>query len=70
MKRPSLPVMFLIIFWIVYSVVAAYALYQALPLLNRELLLILGEVAVFPVFATFAFLFYARHRHSIDNRAC
>jgi hypothetical protein len=70
MKRPSLPVMFLIIFWIVYSVVAAYALYQALPLLNRELLLILDGVAVFPVFATFAFLFYARHRHSIDNRAC
>jgi hypothetical protein len=56
----------LIIFWFVYGVGAAYTLYQALPPLNRELLLILGGAAIFPVVATFTFLLHARARHSID----
>jgi hypothetical protein len=68
LKRPSLALMMLIIFWIAYCVVAAYALYQALPPLNRELLWILGGAAVFSIVATFAFLSYARFGHSIDNR--
>jgi ABC-type arginine/histidine transport system permease subunit len=68
MKRPSLPLATLIIFWFVYGVVAAYALYQALPRLNRELLLILGGAAIFPVVAIFTILLYARSRHSIDDR--
>ena len=68
MKRPSLPLTALIIFWFVYGVAAAYTLYEALPRLNRELLLILGGAAIFPVVATFTFLLYARSRHSIDDR--
>lgn len=68
MKRPSLPLTALLIFWFVYGVVAAYTLYEALPRLNRELLLILGGAAIFPVVATFTFLLYARSRHSIDDR--
>jgi hypothetical protein len=70
MKRPSLPLAALIIFWMGYGVVAAYTLYQALPPLNRELLLILGAAAIFPVVATFTFLLYARSSHSIDDRTC
>jgi putative effector of murein hydrolase len=70
MKRPSLPLTTLIIFWMGYGVVAAYALYQALPRLNRELLLILGGAGIVPVVATFTFLLYARSRHSIDDRTC
>jgi hypothetical protein len=70
MKRPSLPLTALIIFWFVYDVAAAYTLYQALPRLNRELLLILGAAAIFPVVATFTFLLYAHSRHSIDDRNC
>ena len=54
MKRPSLALTTLIIFWAVYGVVAAFALYQALPPLNRELLLILGGTAVILVIATLA----------------
>jgi hypothetical protein len=68
MKQPSLPLTTLIIFWFLYGVVAAYVLYQALPRLNRELLLILGGAAIFPVVATFTFLLYARSRHSTDDR--
>jgi hypothetical protein len=68
MKRPSLPLTTLIIFWFVYGVAAAYTLYEVLPRLNRELLLILGGAAIFPVVAAFTFLLYARSRHSIDDR--
>ena len=67
MTRPSLPLTTLIIFWLVYGVAAAHALYQALPRLNRELLLILGGAGIFPAVATFTFLLYARSRHSIDD---
>ena len=69
MKRPSLPLTTLVIFWCVYGVAAAYALYQALPRLNRELLLILAGAGIFPVVATFTFLLYARSKHSIDDRS-
>ena len=53
MKRPSLPLTTLVIFWCVYCVAAAYALYQALPRLNRELLLILAGAGIFPVVILF-----------------
>jgi hypothetical protein len=55
-----------IVFWFVYGVVAVCVLYQALPRLNRELLLILGGAAIFPVVTTFTFLLYARSRSLSD----
>lgn len=70
MKRSTLPLTTLIIFWVVYGFVAAYSLYEALPPLNRELLLILGGAAIIPLAATFAFLLYARSRHSNDDPTC
>jgi hypothetical protein len=70
MKRPSPALTFIIIFWIVYSVVAAYALYRGLLPLNRELLLILCGAAIFPGAATFVFLRYARSRRFMDDFNC
>ncbi len=70
MKRPSLALTMLIIFWVVYFAVAAYALHQALPPLNRELLLILSGAAVFPILTTLMFLFNARSRRHFDDRCC
>jgi len=62
--------MFIIIFWIVYSVVAAYALHQALLPLHRELLLILGAAAIVPGAATFAFMRHARSKRFIADSNC
>jgi hypothetical protein len=56
MKRPSLAITALIIFWTAYGLVAAFALYQALQPLNRELFLILGGTGVILVIATLALL--------------
>jgi membrane protein DedA with SNARE-associated domain len=69
MKRPSRALTFVIIFWIVYGVVAAYALYHTLPPLNRELLLILGGAAVFPGAATLIFLRYPRSKRFMEIKA-
>jgi hypothetical protein len=70
MKPPSLALTFVIAFWIVYGIVAAYALYPALPPVNRGLLLILGGAAIIPVAVTVAFLLYAAPAHSVDDRTC
>ena len=69
MKRPSPALTFVIVFWIVYGVVAAYALYQSLPSLNRELLLILGGAAIFPGAATLVFLRYPRSKRFMEIKA-
>lgn len=67
MKHPSLQSMIITLFWTVYVVVAGFMLYEALPPLNRQLLLILGAAAVVPVVATLAFLYYARSKRALDD---
>lgn len=69
MKRPSLAVTTLTILWAAYSLVTAFALYQALPPLNRELLLILGGTAVILVIATLALLRCAPSDASTEERS-
>jgi hypothetical protein len=69
-RRPSPALTFIIVCWIVYSIVAAYALYQALLPLNRELLLILGGAAILPGAATFVFMRHARPKRFIAGSNC
>jgi hypothetical protein len=45
MKNPSPALTMLILFWAVYGLVAAIVLYEALPPVHLELLLLLGSIA-------------------------
>ena len=45
MKRPSAALTMLIFFWLVYGLVAAVALYRALPPLQLQLMALLGGLA-------------------------
>jgi hypothetical protein len=53
MQRLSSGTKVLVVFWIAYGIVAASALYQALPPVNRDLLLILGGTGAILVIGTF-----------------
>lgn len=45
MKRPAPAVFTLIVFWALYAIAAAWTLYQTIPPVSRNLLLILGGYA-------------------------
>jgi hypothetical protein len=64
MKRPSSASTAVITFWVVYGVVAAWALNDALSPLKRELVLVLGGAGAILVVVTFALLFRARSSSS------
>jgi hypothetical protein len=56
MQRPSPAFATLTAFWILYVIVAAITLYQALSPLKRNLLLILGGMGAILVIGTLALL--------------
>lgn len=68
MQRSSPALATLAIFWIVYGIGAPSALYQALPPVNRELLLILGGTGVILVIGIFALSLRGRSRSSAADR--
>jgi hypothetical protein len=63
MKRPSLAVCTLILFWTLYALAAAWTLYQATPPLSRGLLLILGSYSAMIVVVTGAIVLRTRLRN-------
>jgi hypothetical protein len=67
MKKPSLALTALIIFWAVYGLVAAVVLYETLAPLNRELFMILGGTAVILVITTLALLRHAPSDASVGG---
>jgi hypothetical protein len=56
MKTPSPALTMLILFWLIYGVVAAVALYRALPPVHLELLVLLGSIGAVLVAASFVLL--------------
>jgi hypothetical protein len=56
MKTPSPALTMLIFFWLIYGVVAAVALYRALPPVHLELLVLLGSIGAVLVAASFVLL--------------
>jgi len=56
MPRPTPALATLSLFWIIYGIVAAVTLYQALEPLKRDLLLILGGTGAILVMGTLALL--------------
>jgi len=66
MKRPAPALAMLIVFWVVYGVVAAIALYRALPPLQRELLVLLGGTGALLVAASFVLLWRVPFRAPSD----
>jgi hypothetical protein len=56
MKTPSPALTMLIFFWLIYGVVAAVALYRALPPVHLELLVLLGSIGAVLVAVSFVLL--------------
>jgi len=66
MRKPAPATLILIVFWTVYALFAAWAVYNAAPLLSRELILILGTYAAITVLLSGAILLrvrFTRTRH-------
>ena len=66
MRKPAPATLILIVFWTVYALFAAWAVYNAAPLLSRDLLLILGAYAAITVVLSGAILLrvrFTRSRH-------
>lgn len=59
MKRPSAALTMLIFFWLIYGLVAAVALYQAMPPLQLQLLILLGGIAAVLAAASVVLLWHA-----------
>lgn len=68
MNRPSPALMMLIFFWVVYGLVAAFVLYEALPPLQLKLLLLLGGIGVVLAAASLVLLWRAPSRAPVDER--
>lgn len=68
MKRPSPALTMLMFFWTVYGVVAAMVLYQALPPLQWELLLLLGGIGAALVVGSLVLLWRGPSDASADER--
>jgi hypothetical protein len=58
----------LTIFWIMYGITAAFALYQAMQDVNRDLFLILAGTGALLVVATFALIWHDRAAPARTNR--
>lgn len=59
MKRPSAALTMLIFFWVIYGLVAAVALYQAMPPLHLQLLVLLGGIGAVLAAASVVLLWHA-----------
>lgn len=68
MNRPSPALMMLIFFWVVYGLVAAFVLYEALPPLQLKLLLLLGGIGAVLAAASLVLLWRAPSRAPVDER--
>lgn len=68
MKTPSAALTMLTFFWLIYGVVAAVALYRALPPVHLELLVLLGGIGAVLVAASFVLLRRQRSGLSASER--
>jgi len=68
MKKLSTALTMLIFFWVIYGLVAAVALYQALPPVQLQLLVLLGGIAAVLAAASVVLLWHASAGAPVDER--